>query len=415
MNIFNPCLHYARFFARKGELAKALFWSNCRDVPILSAAGMFIQVLKYADNLSPYRINALLQLGRYDEILSIWKHHPQIIEKAHCWGKLAFAMPEKVLEVKNLPVDVLSYCLIESGRLDEAETLEASPFMRWKLAMRRKNYNVATTFIQDIFRKNALEVPTFYFSGKKFLFPENKILGEKKKGPLISIIMTCYNEEKYIKTAINSILDQRYSPIELIIVDDGSSDATPNIIQSWAEHDDRIIPIFLKKNQGTWTAKNYALEKASGEYVIMHDADDWSHPDKLKLMQEVFEKKPGVQCVSSRLIRISEQSGEPFSREISGFVRWDPSSLLFRRDFVQQHGNYPNILGADCEMAARHELIFGRTAHFCLPLPLSVALARQSSLSSRFRGANDGNRRVQDWEKWRLSHVEYFKQYIGRK
>lgn len=409
MNIFNPRLHYARFLARKGELPKALFWSACRDVPILSTAGMYIQVLNHTDKLSPYRINALLQLGEYNEILSIWKHHPKIMEKAHCWGKLAFVMPGKVLEAKNLPVDVLSHCLIESGKLAEAETLDASLFMRWKLAIRRENYETATTFIQDIFRENRLDVPVLHFSGRKLLFPKNDVPGEKKKGPLISVIMTCYNEEARVETAINSILAQRYMPIELIIVDDGSSDATAGIIQSWAERDKRIIPIFLKENQGTWNAKNYALEKASGEYVMMHDADDWSHPDKLKLMQEVFEKKRGIKCVSSRLIRISEHSGEPFSRDISGFIRWNPSSLLFQRNFIQQYGNYLNVLGADCEMAARHELVFGPKSHARLKLPVTIALMRSNSLSSRFRGLNDGRRRIEAWENWRFSHIEYVK------
>lgn len=414
MNIFNPRFHYARFLARKGELAKALFWSDCRDVPILSAAGMSIQVLKYADKQSPFRINALLQLGEYDEILSIWKHEHKIMEKAYCWGKLAFIMSEKLLEIKNLPVDILSYCLIESGKLDKAETLDTSLFMRWKLAIHKKNFDKATYFLQKIFCKNTLSVPNLYFSEKKLIFPENEIPVERKKGPLVSVIMTCYNEEEYIETAINSILTQRYTPIELIIVDDASNDATADIIQSWAERDKRIIPIFLKENRGTWNAKNYALEKASGEYVMMHDADDWSHPDKLKLMQEVFEKQQGIKCVSSRLIRISQHSGEPFSRDISGFIRWNPSSLLFRKGFIQRYGGYLNVLGADCEIAARHELMFGPKSHARLNLPLTIALMRPNSLSSRFRGVNNGRCRIEAWEKWRFSHVEYVQNHHAR-
>lgn len=366
-----------------------------------------MQVLNYADKLSPYRIAPLLQLGEYDEILSAWKHYPQIMKKAHCWGKLAFVMPEKILEAPSVPDDVRSYCFVESGRLDEAERLEPSPFIRWKIAMRRKDYDTATNFLRGIFRQNSLEVPALYFSGKRLLFPKNELPAEGKSGPLISVIMTCYNEEEHIETAIHSILAQRYTPVELIIVDDGSNDATANIIQTWAESDKRIIPLFLKENRGTWNAKNYALEKASGEYVMMHDADDWSHPDKLKLMQEVFEKQPGIKCVSSRLIRISEYSGEPFSRDISGFIRWNPSSLLFRKDFIQRYGNYLNTLGADCEIAARHELVFGPKSHARLNLPLTIALMRPNSLSSRFRGINEGRRRIEAWEKWRFSHVEY--------
>lgn len=412
MYIFNPCFHFARHLARKGELDRALFWSGCRDIPILSAAGMALQVLNYAKELSPYRIIPLLQLGQYDEAFAIFKHYLPKLKRAQYLGKLAALMPEEVLQLPNLPADIEGYCLMETGALDKAEKLALSPFMSWKLAIHKKRYQAATTLLHEIFHKYCLEVPQLSISEEGIRFEKNKIRLKEKNNQLITVIMTCYNEEKNIDTAIRSILSQSYTSFELIIVDDGSSDATPHIIKTWAARDSRIISLFSQENRGTWQAKNYALEKASGEFIMMHDADDWSHPDKLKLMYNEFRKNKDIACVSSKMIRITELSGEPFSRDISNFVRWNPSSLLFRRSFIQQYGDYANLLGSDCEIAARHELLFGRRAHVTLPMPLSIALARKNSLSSKFRGSNDGKQRIQDWETWRFSHVEYLRKRL---
>ena len=109
MYIFNPCFHFARHLARKGELDRALFWSGCRDIPILSAAGMALQVLNYAKELSPYRIIPLLQLGQYDEAFAIFKHNLPKLKRAQYLGKLAALMPEEVLQLPNLPADIEGY------------------------------------------------------------------------------------------------------------------------------------------------------------------------------------------------------------------------------------------------------------------------------------------------------------------
>ncbi len=97
--------------------------------------------------------------------------------------------------------------------------------------------------------------------------------------PKISVILPVYNSQDYIKKAIESILGQIFTDFELIIVNDGSTDATSDIINSF--NDDRII-IINQSNQGPGAARNNALKLARGDYVMYLDSDDWFCPDALE-------------------------------------------------------------------------------------------------------------------------------------
>ena len=91
----------------------------------------------------------------------------------------------------------------------------------------------------------------------------------------ISIIITAYNAEKYIKDAINSCLKQTYNDIEIIIVDDCSMDNTSDIIHQFQSEDNRIYVIHNVRNLGCGMSKRIGIEKARGEYFILLDSDDW--------------------------------------------------------------------------------------------------------------------------------------------
>lgn len=96
---------------------------------------------------------------------------------------------------------------------------------------------------------------------------------------LVSIIMTAFNEEKYISQAIDSILAQTYKEFEFIIVDDGSSDSTPDIIKNY--RDKRIQFFALPENRGVGAAHAFAIEQAKGEFIAIADADDIHCPDRI--------------------------------------------------------------------------------------------------------------------------------------
>ena len=84
---------------------------------------------------------------------------------------------------------------------------------------------------------------------------------------LISVIIPVYNTEKYIEKCIDSVINQTYGNIEIIIIDDGSTDNSPNICDELSiKHNN--IKVFHKKNGGVSTARNYGLEKANGNYIL---------------------------------------------------------------------------------------------------------------------------------------------------
>ena len=95
----------------------------------------------------------------------------------------------------------------------------------------------------------------------------------------ISVILPVYNSEKYIKKAIESVLTQTFSDFELIIVNDGSTDATSDIINSF---DDERIKVITQSNQGPGAARNNALKSVNSDYVMFLDSDDWYHPKAIE-------------------------------------------------------------------------------------------------------------------------------------
>lgn len=95
----------------------------------------------------------------------------------------------------------------------------------------------------------------------------------------VSVILPVYNEEKYIRKAVDSVLNQTFDDFELIIVNDGSSDDTLNIINGF---DDKRIRLINQNNKGPGASRNNALKIACGEYVMFLDGDDWYCPDALK-------------------------------------------------------------------------------------------------------------------------------------
>lgn len=113
---------------------------------------------------------------------------------------------------------------------------------------------------------------------------------------MISVIMPAYNSERYISEAIESVINQSFYNFELIIVDDGSTDRTPEIIDKYAETDLRI-KVFHRENAGVSSARNFALQNICGEYVTFIDSDDMYHTDRLKIMYSVFEQNPECDAV----------------------------------------------------------------------------------------------------------------------
>lgn len=104
--------------------------------------------------------------------------------------------------------------------------------------------------------------------------------------PLISIIVPIYNVEKYLVRCINSLVNQTYENLEILLVNDGATDSSPQIVDEFAEKDKRIKALH-KENGGLSDARNYGIDRAKGEYLFFIDSDDWLDVDTIQVLQQI--------------------------------------------------------------------------------------------------------------------------------
>jgi len=152
--------------------------------------------------------------------------------------------------------------------------------------------------------------------------------------PKISVITTLYNCQKYVKASIQSILDQTYDDFELILVNDGSSDKTWEIVNQFK--DDRIVLVDRKINKKIPYSRNEAITHARGKYLAIHDGDDISLSSRLEKQVLFLEKHPFLFCVGAHALKIDEQDNE---LEIMSY----PPALHSRIEMMFYRGQNPMI------------------------------------------------------------------------
>lgn len=125
----------------------------------------------------------------------------------------------------------------------------------------------------------------------------------------ISIVIPLYNKEPYVERAIRSIQAQGAAAHEVVVVDDGSTDGGPALVERLAA-DDARIRLVRQKNAGVSVARNAGIEHSSGDWVAFLDADDWWHPDYLGYVQALIGRHPSVDAVAAQYISIADGTDE---------------------------------------------------------------------------------------------------------
>lgn len=148
---------------------------------------------------------------------------------------------------------------------------------------------------------------------------------------LISIVMPVYNSEKYIEEAISSVIEQSYSYWELLIVNDGSTDGSAQLINKYMERDQRIKLIDKKENEGVALARNCAIKAAQGDYICFLDSDDVWEKNKLEIQISYMKKKDvSFSCTSYSIINEKGDKVGYFERK-QRFYDYDD---LLRTNFI---------------------------------------------------------------------------------
>lgn len=172
---------------------------------------------------------------------------------------------------------------------------------------------------------------------------------------LISVIIPVYNVEKYLEHCVTSVLNQTYRDIEVILVDDGSSDSSPSMCDAFAAIDVRV-KVIHKSNSGVSDARNIGLKNATGEFVIFVDSDDfWANPNDLKTLIDEASITPDCDFIGFNCCYYYEANNTivpwmQFNEEIiettspnkcieklvaSGIFPMSPCTKLIRKDCIQ--------------------------------------------------------------------------------
>jgi glycosyltransferase involved in cell wall biosynthesis len=143
--------------------------------------------------------------------------------------------------------------------------------------------------------------------------------------PLVSIILPCYNAEKFLAFSLGSILLQDYTNLEVICINDGSTDRTLEMLEWYRLADTRIRILENPKNLGLIESLNIGLKEVTGDYFARMDADDFSEPDRLSKQVAYLEKNPQLDLISSDSYYFSDQKKLEFAPAI-GFL---PNAIKF--------------------------------------------------------------------------------------
>jgi len=217
-----------------------------------------------------------------------------------------------------------------------------------------------------------------------------------KNNPLVSVVMPAYNSEKYISEAIESILNQTFKDFEFIIINDGSTDSTPNIIDKYARLDKRIIVLNNEKNLNIAESRNRGVEIAKGKYIATMDSDDRALPDRLKNQFEFLESNKDI-AISIGNINIMDGKGVfQYTRNYpvadkdirSKVYRFNPfpnPTIMCRREVYEKNGKYNNayvpIDDFDFWLRAGTQFKFGN----CGNIVLDYRVASKSASHGKIR------------------------------
>jgi len=199
-----------------------------------------------------------------------------------------------------------------------------------------------------------------------------------KHEELVTIIMPSYNNEEWISRAIHSALSQQEVRIELLVVDDGSTDGSVRVARKIAENVPNMRVISLLRNFGCYYARNIGVLSASGIYVTILDSDDIMSPDQIVLQMDALKANPSAVASRCRLRRWNSDYSHPLSD-----LKFGEATLLWRRDLVNSIGWYDSVrFGGDSEFRSRIQETLGRSAIISIPDELYFARTVDSSLTT---------------------------------
>jgi len=189
-----------------------------------------------------------------------------------------------------------------------------------------------------------------------------------------SVVIPLYNKADYIENTIKSVLDQTFTDYEIIVINDGSTDNSENLVRRFQ---DKRIEIFNQENQGVSVARNFGIEKAKGKLIAFLDADDYWFPDHLQVLANLYHHSPNCGIYCSR----------------------------YKIKITEKHYLTPNHYGIDKAFEGIIEDYFASNKPYRITWTSSLAIPKE--ILKKLGGFTPGTTNGQDLELWTKIGIEY--------
>lgn len=218
-----------------------------------------------------------------------------------------------------------------------------------------------------------------------------------KSPPRLSVLMAVFNGGEYLRLAVESVLSQTFTDFELVIVDDGSTDETPGIIELLSARDKRVTPYRNERNSGLIASLNRGLEECKADIVARADADDLFHPDRLRQQYDYLAKHRNVGVLGSAVSFI-DSKGNSVARKLHDFplnaddVRissmlgcclWH-TTVMFRKMLVDEAGGYQASMAGGPEDYDLWARLLSKTEIVNLPDVLAYQRLHEKSITANW-------------------------------
>lgn len=204
----------------------------------------------------------------------------------------------------------------------------------------------------------------------------------KSRDPLVTVIVPTHNGSELIHTALASLNAQTWKNIEIIVVDDCSADVHVQKLRQICSTYDNVLLLEQSANGGAYLARNAALEHAQGEFITVHDDDDWSHPEKIERQVMRLIEEPARVANMSMHTRVTDSLSFLRINNNPSFTQPNYSSIMFRRSSLAVIGKWDAVnRGADAEFRDRLKNVFGADVEVVGKVPMSFTRTRVGSLT----------------------------------
>ncbi len=235
----------------------------------------------------------------------------------------------------------------------------------------------------------------------------------------VSIVIPAYNASQYLAETIESVLDQTFTDFELLVVNDGSTDNTAEIVSNY-NHQDNRVKLLSQKNQGVSIARNTGIQRAKGEYIAFLDSDDKWLPNKLALHVEHFQKNPNLGISFGRVEFISSDGKSTNSFSSSRLFKIapehlyyenlivTPSNVVIRRNIFDSVGGFDSNLSGTEDAELFFRIIYKGWKVEGIDKVLVCYRTNQAGISSNL------DRMEEDWNKFNHKIQTYAPRFVNQ-